>query len=305
MQCACPKCKATIEIQELEIPVEGEFQYCSECNEKYWVGREDFTLRVYRKQGNIYCSDCGHELGCENLCLNCGSFFPAYILVQEGRPAVRKQQRSGFFLARKPVRRASEPVRLKVEAEKITGSGIDRRWLAYSVLAVLVVVLAVGATGLYRSYQQQKAYARNFVIALYGIKSGVDLNLKAAAARTAAWRKQEGSMAVLAPPPAEKERQRLAKVKGAIDTALEALGETPEPAVAARQTLDQLYSAYLKLYSLNQENPSSLEDFLDRQNRLKGKFFKTAETLKSQMPDNIMEELRDAIPKYRNLSFLI
>ncbi|ORJ54281.1 hypothetical protein [Geothermobacter hydrogeniphilus] len=305
MQCACPKCKATIEIQQQEIPVEGGFRHCSECNVKYWVGREDFTLRVYRKQGSIYCSDCGHELGCENLCLHCGSFFPTYILVQEGRPAVRKQHRSGFFPVRKPVRRAAEPARGKVDAEKTTGSGIDRRWLAYAVLAVLVVVLAVGATGLYRSHQQQKAYARNFVVALYGIKSGVDLNLKAAAARAAAWRKQEGSMAVLAPPLAEKEQRRLAKVKGAIDTALEALGETPESAAAARKTLDQLYSAYLKLYSLNQDNPSSLEDFLDRQNRLKGKFFKTAETLKNQMPNNIMDELRESVPKYRNLSFLI
>ena len=96
MKCSCPKCDAIIETSHLEVSAKGSSLRCPECNDKFWAIREGFSLRAYKKQGRIYCFDCGQELGTEHLCVSCGSQCPDYCIVQASKPAPHKQKRAGF-----------------------------------------------------------------------------------------------------------------------------------------------------------------------------------------------------------------
>ena len=99
-----PKCDAIIETSHLDVSTSGSSLRCTECNDKYWAIREKFSLRAYKKQGRIYCFDCGQQLGIENLCLGCGSHCPDYCIVQASKPVPRKQKKAGFdfSFARRP-----------------------------------------------------------------------------------------------------------------------------------------------------------------------------------------------------------
>ncbi len=104
MRCPCPKCDVTIEVPAQVITADGSSQRCPECNDKYWTRQEKFMLRAYKKQGRVYCFGCGHELGGEHYCVQCGSLCPDYAIVQSTRFVAQKKQKSGlnFSLARRP-----------------------------------------------------------------------------------------------------------------------------------------------------------------------------------------------------------
>ncbi|TYO99012.1 hypothetical protein EDC39_104136 [Geothermobacter ehrlichii] len=301
MHCPCPKCEATIDIAVGEISGQGGYRKCPECGDKYWLGREDFTLRVYKKDGPIYCAGCGSALGHEDLCLHCGRLYPDYVLVQKEKPAVRKARGGGFSLEFGGRSRRHAPV---IVADTPAREPVNLRWLWYLAAAALVVVLVAGGIMLLQDRQVGSEYSRNYVVALYGVKSGLDQNLKVARDRAEAWRHQQGSARAVAPPIPDKEKKRLAKIRTAVAGALARLQDTPDEYAAARRRLDRLHAIYLKAHQLNMARPESPDGYEQAAGALEREFLETASGLRQEMPPDLRKALNEALPRYRNLAFL-
>lgn len=301
MKCACPKCDTTIEIQDQKISASPAAQQCSDCREKYWFRRENFNRRAYRKQGRLYCIDCGEELGNDVLCRHCGRMCPDYCVVQIPRFVSHKQQKGGpaFSLNRK-----SRPSVRAVPAPKATGRKANITRLTYAVLAGLVLVLVGGLGKLYLDSNTHQAYAKNFVVALYGVKSGTDLSLDLIDSLAGEWQKNLGAGGI-APRASQKDLDKLGKVKQRISQAMTGLEDCPEKFVTARQKLVRLHGIYEQIYALNVSKANSLDELNASEARLKTAFFKAADDLKRVMPEELSTELKSSVARYNNLNFLV
>ncbi len=301
MKCPCPKCDATIEIPEQKISANAHSQQCPDCRDKYWFRQEKFTLRAYRKHGRIYCFGCGEELGSEVLCMSCGSLCPDYCVVQSAKFVVHKQQKAGYSFSlpqrgKSSARAAATP--------KAASQPIRSGWLVYAALLVLVLALVGGMTKVYLDHQAHQAYAKDFIVALYGVKSGTDLNLGLIDKTASAWQKNTGTGNVI-PRPTQKDLDKLTAVKKRISEAMETLNDSPEKFTDARTKLVRLHGIYEQIYALNNSMPDSLEDYTLAVDKLKVSFFKAADDLKRSMPEELSDELKASVTRYTNLNFLV
>jgi len=303
--CACPKCEAVIEVEIDDITNAAASQQCPKCNVKFWTQREEFTLRPYKKKGKIYCFGCGHELGHDDLCQRCGRLFPDYFVVQTAKPVQRKQQKKSFSFSSRPAREPVEEVTFEEVAFEEAAEPRQRtnfKPLAYVALVVLLLVLVGGIGQYYLQQQAKKQYSRNFIVALYGLKSATDLCLGNSAKISSDWK---ASGQAIAPRLSTEQLTRLETVKVAIDEALEKLTETPEEFAASRQQLTKLYQVYLQLKSLNESSPDSLEELSANVAKLDKDFIAAAKQLKNGFPDMLLDELTASVGKYRNLRFMV
>lgn len=304
MNCFCPKCNVEIEIALQEISAKATSHQCPECNGKYWTVREAYSLRSYSKQGSIYCVECGQELGVSDVCVQCGSLYPDYCVVQSAKPVVRKQQGSGFSLGLS-LGGTRTVVPQAVIVDDKPARHFNARPLIYVAAAVLLVVLAVGLGKYYLVDQGQQKFSKDFVVALYGIKSGTDLSLKKCAAITSEWQGKSGPGRAIAPRLSQKELDDLGKVRDEIDKTLKALENPPEEFITANEKLTRLYQIYEQLYDLSTGPPASLTGFSTSAQKLEADFLKAAHDLKASLPEPLENELRTAVAKYRNLRFLV
>lgn len=301
MKCPCPKCDATIEIPEQKISASASSQQCPDCRYKYWFRQEKFMLRAYGKQGRIYCFDCGEELGSEVLCLNCGSLCPDYCVVQSDKFIVHKQQKAGYGFSLPQKSKSSARVTSTPKAAKQqTNSG----WLVYAALAVLVLALAGGMTKVYLDKKATQEYAKNFIVALYGVKSGTDLSLGLIDDISSTWQKNMGAGGII-PRPSQKDLDKLAAVKKRISETMETLNHSPEKFAEARSKLVRLHGIYEQIYALYTSRPDSFDDYTVAIDKLKMSFSKAAVDLKRSLPEELSEELKASVAKYTNLNFLV
>lgn len=310
MRCPCPKCDTNIEMSAQEISASGS-QNCPECKQKYWTQREEFMLRAYKKQGKIYCIGCGHELGCEMICMQCGNLCPDYCIVQSSKPVVRKQKKAGssFSLGRraKPAVWKS-PGKVTSESttapEQSADQEANKKGLTYVAIAVLALVLIGGMTKVYLDNKADQLYSKNFIVALYGVKAGTDLSLKSITDISSGWQ-QTVEATNIAPRLSQKDLDKSQRAKVNISTAISGLSESSEKFVKAKKNLIRLYKVYEKIYALSISAPGSLDTFTASTSKLEADFSKTAGELKSTMPEVLREKLQDSLDKYPNLKFML
>ena len=301
MKCACPKCDAAVEIQDQKISASPSSQQCPDCNDKYWFRQEKFALRAYRKSGRVYCFGCGHELGSEILCLNCGSLCPDYCVVQSPKFVKHQQQRAGYSFSLPQLRSESARPHRAAKTARQPGS---TNWLVYAVLVVLVLAVAGGLGKFYLDNQAEEEYARNFIVALYGVKSGTDLGLGLIDGISSQWQKNLDAGGI-APNTGQKDLDKLGQVKKRVTQAMATLDECPEKFAEARQKLVRLHRIYEDIYALNVAMPSSLGELNSSEDRLKENFFKAADDLRRSMPAELSDELKSSVSRYRNLNFMV
>lgn len=301
MKCPCPKCEVIIEIPEDEFSAGGRSDRCPECKQKYWVRSESSMLRAFKKQGRIYCFDCGHELGCEMHCMHCNSLYPDYTVVQSSKFVASNQQKPdfSFSLAQRP-----KPAAQSVPSKQGSKLQINKNWFVYPAIVVIMLVLAGGLTSFYQNYKADQEYSKNYISVLYGIKSGTDLSLGLIADMSSAWKKALETNGI-APRTNLKDLDRLSTVNSRISQAMERLGESPEKFTEARSKLIKLHRIYEEIYELNISSPSSFESFSASVDKVETKFFKSAEDLKTTMPEELREELKLSVAKYRGLDFFV
>jgi hypothetical protein len=300
MNCSCPKCDASIQADLDQISEGGSFRKCPECNARFWAHKETFSLRAYKKEGKIYCDTCGSELGLDNICHGCGALHPGYCVVQLSRPARRKIRKSDYSvsLAPKPKKQIFTPS---------AASSVESRkpLLVKLGLLILIVALGVVAGSYYLNNKAIQGYSRIYVRALYGIKSGADRNMQLCSKTAADWKAKQASAQIFDARIIPSESAKLTAVKDEIDNILQQLKETPEKFTDSRAKLDRLYGTYVKLHDLNRSPPKSLAEFTDASTRLQSSFDKAAQDLKVSLPEELLEEVRKAAPRYKNLQFFL
>lgn len=300
MKCSCPKCAASIQVELGQISEGGAYRKCPECNARFWTHKESFALRAYKKDGRIYCGTCGSELGHANICHGCGALHPGYCVVQLSKPARRKIRKSDYSVS------LSQKQKKQVYTLSPTPSVESRKpLLAKLGLLALVVVLAATAGIYYLNLKTMKGYSRNYVRALYGIQSGTDRGMELCLKTATDWRAKQESGQAFGARLNPGETARLIEVKDEIDRILQQMDETPEKFSDARAKLDRLYGIYAKLHALNLSPPKSLIEFTDATTSLQANFDKAAQELKASLPEELLEEIRMAAPRYKNLQFII
>lgn len=294
MRCSCPKCSAQIELDSPSVPEKGEMTACPECGGRFWRHREPFALRAYRKEWKIFCDRCGGEPGADELCGACGQLFPDYWVVQTSKPAQRN--------VRTPLlpRGASSPVgkiRPGMAESPAAGEGLpfrlSGRVLGYVGGAVLLAVLGLFLVNAYSARAARQQFARNYVVALYGIKSGLDMGLK------------KGEVIEQGRGLSSKDLADLKTVKDEVDVAMAAVGTPPEEFVGATERLTALYQVYTRVYALDNNPPGSPADFAAAADKLEDSFAASARELKAALPEELAAELAQSVTKYRNLAFLV
>lgn len=295
MKCSCPKCSSSINIDEPGVPEKGSFSRCPECNSRFWLHREPFLLRAYKKDWKAFCHHCGEDVGPASFCQSCHTPFPDYWVVQASRPVRRKTTYKADFSISLPSRkpRKNWPME-KSDFEPVEKVSATRKPILLAVILLMVVVgLVVGGVKFYKEHKLDSAFTHNYIQTLYGIKSGTDLSFK------------KLTQISSGKPLSEKEIDRLDMVKNKIDQSKQMLASPPEQFVETVTDLDSLYRVYVDLYSLTLSTAGVSADFREKVESLKSNLNRAEQKLKKDLPDDLMEDVKKVTGKYRNLKFMV
>jgi hypothetical protein len=183
----------------------------------------------------------------------------------------------------------------KTTIATFTSLSLRIRVIAICVALLLAILAAIGII----QYQSgvQKQYTQNFILALYGIKSGMSMSSKVCEGEYNV-SKEEPSATPLSGEIDAEATADLATVKAEVDSLMAKLGPPPAKYGQSALILRKLYA----LYGTVNVKINSSPDFLSR---CKGdiaaanvEFSREIEHLKTQMPGALTEEFRNAGKKY-------
>lgn len=254
-------------------------------------------LRCYAITGERYCSHCGEELGQSTYCPGCGTLYPDYVVVHTKKPPQRFFEKKSFSLGLSVPRSTgkSAPLLGAPEIRSVKGGGRSSDFRRQLLMAgggiALLAVIAFMAVFYIRSQAESK-FAREFVVALYGVKSGTDQCLEKSALLAG------GNRLI------NKDLLELQSVKSEIDAALQVLSPPPKKFSDAHTRLLKLSGTYEKLYALCSSSSPSAE-ITTATETLEAKFNSQAKELKGSLPPELLAELIAKTPRYRNLQFML
>jgi len=297
MNCSCPRCAAQNEVDHSVITEKGFDTICTGCNTRFWIYRESFGGRALKRSGEIYCVKCGLALGPSIACKSCGSLYPQYFaahktkVIRKRTPTVRKS----FVYYQRPVRKPRQ--RPVVVPKKTVGRTLPLvkyvSWVL--VLAVLVSISGVG----YARYRAESQFSKNYLRALYVIKSGTDLSLGACKKTIEKSKESMAAGRTFSLRASAADELRLTRVREEAVKLLKKTQTPPKKYKIANEKLTALYGVFEKITTLVLQPPDSLQSFGDSTTRLEAEFKKDAQELKSALPESLAEDLRNARTKYK------
>jgi len=319
MECLCPKCSETTPIDLSEMPSDGFVAHCSTCNATLHVLRESCACRAKRQSHEICCANCGSRLDQHVHCKSCGLIYPDYLILVNLDDARRKARKDfiskkwtairDFEFSFRPVRSGSSidtthhyVPQKSASGETAAKSLFTRKFATISL--GLIVTVALVATGVfaYNLHQREKQYARNYFKAIYGIKTGVDTNLKTCSTMKAEWEKAANSGIRYSPLISTNDEMKSAKLRGEVDKIVNLTNEPPKKLASSKDRLQAIYKIYLESDALINSKPNSLQEFSNTIDKLDKKMKLASNDIKSNLPDSMKEEMQNAKLKYRGLS---
>jgi len=181
-----------------------------------------------------------------------------------------------------------------------------RKSLAVLLAVGVAVAVLAAAIGFYvvKSKAEQQ-FVRNYVLALYGVKSGADRSLNKFEQASGEWKAMTESGRVYILRIAAQEKADLDAVKAEVDKAMQQLGVPPEKFSEAQDRLLRLHQIYGRLYALNLSPPDNLPAFSEATTKLARDFDRATQELKTALPEELFEEIRQVAPRYKNLQPLV
>ncbi len=303
MTCSCPKCHAQIEVDLSKIPESGTFTPCPECKSRFWVNKETYARRALIKEGRIYCDICGKELDHIIVCSACGVMYPDYYLVQASKPPRRQVEKPDLFSLSFTLKPATPTYAYTYTytAAKKSSVRTPKVLLKRAGLLALVALLGAGMAYLYHLNQVEKQYAKNYMRALYTIKTGTDLSLNTCEKISAQWKTKMDAGQSFVPRISEEDESRLNTVKTATDSFMQKLNETPKKFINTKEKLANLYGVYTKAHTLAVAPSGSLSGFTGLTSKSQDDFNVAVKELKGSLPTELSEELQIAKVKYKGL----
>jgi hypothetical protein len=258
------------------------------------------------KEGKIYCDQCGKELDHIIVCSACGVMYPDYYLVQASKPPLRQVEKPDLFSLSFTLKPATPTYSYAYTytAAKKSSVRTPNVLLKRAGLLALVALLAVGIGYFYHINQVEKLFAKNYMRALYTIKTGTDLSLNTCAKISAEWKTKMDAGQSFIPRISEEDVSRLNTVKTATDSFMQKLNETPKKYIDSKEKLANLYGVYTKAYALAVAPSGSLSGFTDTTTKSQSDFNVAVKQLKGSLPPKLSEELQIAKVKYKGLKDL-
>jgi hypothetical protein len=320
MECVCPKCAQKTEVDLALMSENGFVTTCQSCKKEIHVIRESCACRARRRAHEINCVYCGKQLDHHAHCHSCAKPFPDYF-VTVNPDAARSKARSEFFQKKlaairdlnfsfKPTfSRSSKDAGTKYSPTSKTSIAAQgkskpttQRYAVLAISLIVVIVLAAGGTFAYNSYKSGQLFAENYIKALYCIKTGVDTNLKTSASMKTEWETAALSGRSLSPSISSKDEAKAVKLRSEVDKNMQKISEPPKKFSQANNSLMEVHKIYLETEALIASKPKSLPEFSSSIDNLEKKMSQTSQSLKSNLPDALKQELEKAKLKYRGLT---
>jgi hypothetical protein len=301
MTCSCPKCHAQIEVDLSKIPESGVYTPCPECKGRFWVNRESYARIALKKEGKTYCDKCGKELDHVIVCRACGVMCPDYYLVQASKPPRRQIEKPDLFSLNFTLKPAKPTYTYTYTAAKKSSEKSPNVLLKRFALLVLVALLAVGTGYFYNTRKLEQQYAKNYMRALYTIKSGTDFSLNTCAKLSTEWKTSMDAGLKFAPHISAEDESRLNSVKDTTDRFMQTLNKPPKKFVASKEKLANLYGVYTKIHALAVAPSGSLPSYTNSASKSQSEFNMAAKELKGSLPQELSAEFQIAKAKYKGL----
>jgi hypothetical protein len=300
MTCSCPKCHAQIEVDLTNLPEKGTFNSCPECKGRFWINRESYARMPLKKDGNTYCDKCGMVLDHKIVCSSCGVMYPDFLLVQASRPPRRQVEKLGLsslsFTLNQAKPSYSYTYTSSTKSQVIRPSRLN--WKLAGMAAV-VLLLLFGINHFYNIKKSEQQYAKNYIRALYTIKSGAVLSLNICEKIANDWKSTGQSTA---PRIKGEDETRLNKVKEINDRFMQPLINPPKKFIASKENIAKLYDLYSKTTALAMAPSGSLSAFISSTDKSQSDFNLAAQELKKSLPPELSTEFQIAKVKYKELN---
>lgn len=317
MACVCPKCAGKTDIDLTQVSENGFVISCSSCRKQIHIIRESCACRAKRKSFEINCVYCGKQLAQHAHCHTCGKLFPDYF-VCVNPDDVRRKARSDFFSSKlaaiKDLRFSLKPsfdspsrddaavyspARRSVSAVSGASSVFSRKFAVLSTVLVVAIALIAASVIAYNSYKSGQVYAETYFKALYCIKTGFDTNLTNCTSLKTQWESTPGQGPSNSS--GNKDDAKSLKLRSDIDKYMLMLSEPPKKYLQANANLTKIHKIYLDSEMLLASKPTSPQQFGGSIDSLNKNMSQASQELKSNLPEELQQELVTAKLKYRGL----
>ena len=296
MKFPCPQCGLSQQFAIKGTANEIARQRCRRCASKITIKRVSARRKDFRAQ-TVVCSACGSDFHFSSECPFCKAPFTGYLLVCTERPSRTREV---------PARNLTKVLKSLGSSWAIPTATLLRsipvRVRVFSALFVLVLALLVAGSSYYIHQQNEQNYLKNYVLALYGIKSGFDRGTSIGR-DLAAESRRFGKPGYYPTSTVREKLEELEAVRSEVDRLMEHLTNPPKPLQDAGARLKWLYSDYKQQYSLVTAPSGSVKNFERAQQEIETNFSFSLTQLKVSFPPQLRNEIKKSGTRY-NLHFL-
>lgn len=299
MKIICPNCRYRHRGRTPHSTITPFSLVCARCSTEFLV---NWKIRLAGKTDDtvIVCSWCAAKQPDSDQCQCCGRPFYDYARCRQTPRRAPKISRKRRDENEVQTQRASQGV---PETRRVRGRlPSAATWKMCIVALTALAVLGVALSSLWRKNSEQQ-YLTNYVIALYGVRSGLELSGRTCSGIAADWQKDLDAGREVSNEVSRKESEDLATVKREIDLVMSKLKPAPEKFGGSNAKLREMYDIYLELHTLANRPFGTPKSMLSTVESLKAGFRLKVRELKQNMPPELSDEIKKSAVKY-DLSFL-
>lgn len=272
---------------------------CARCSTQFLV---NWKIRLAGKTDDtiVVCSWCAAKQPDSDRCQYCGRPFYDYA---HCRQTPRRAPKAS------PKRRDEKPVQARRDAQgipdtrRVTGRFPSAaRWKICMLALTAIAVFGISLNSFWHKNSEQQ-YLTNYVIALYGIRSGLELSGRTCSDIAADWQKDLDAGREVSNDISRKESADLATVKREIDLVMSKLKPAPEKLGRSSAKLQEMYDIYLEVHTLANRPFGTPKSIMSTVDSLKTVFRLKVRELKQIMPPQLSDEITKSAVKY-DLTFL-
>ncbi|NVN98401.1 MAG: hypothetical protein HXX17_03685 [Geobacteraceae bacterium] len=304
MRCLCPKCSTNIELDIYDLPEEGSFNKCPECNSGYVVKKVSFASRALHKDAEITCVECGNNPGTSVYCHECHAIYPDFYITESSSAAKKQFNKfiGSFSRFNKLSAKHTSTTQYTDYGIKSTAGtkGLKLPSQPAQIAAILAIIILVIGAGGYFLYQDriETKYAERYVRALFGIKSATDLDMKICNRILTEW---QSTMAPNPPKATRSESASMASASKDVSSMVKDIGEPPTKFAASNEHINKIFAAYTKIHTFAANPSGSITSYTATVKQLDDEFKNSARLLKAGLPEKISDKLIESKKKYKPL----
>jgi hypothetical protein len=296
MKFPCPQCGLSRQFAIKGTVTEIAEQRCRRCASKITIKRVSARRKSFRAQ-TVFCSACGADFLFSSACPLCKAPFTGYLLVNTERPrkkigitAKNLTEFVDWLGSRWPV---SATTRIK---------SLPLRIRVVSIALFLILALFAAGSSYYLHRQNEQNYLKNYVLTLYGIKSGFDRG-SGIGKDLAEESRRFGKPGYYPTSMVSEKLEEFKIVQSEVDRFMEHLANPPESLQDAGARLQQLYSIYKRQNSLVTAPHGSVDEYERAMKETQTNFSHSLAQFKSSLPTQVRDEIKKSGTRY-NLQFL-